>query len=124
MRCPCRKKSEATTYADCCEPFHRGQQPATTAETLMRSRYSAFALKNAEYLLATWHPSTRPARIDFAPGEEWVQLRVLAAHEDGDEAKVEFIARWRRGGSIDSLREVSRFVREGGRWLYVEGTLG
>ncbi|MEZ5816834.1 MAG: YchJ family metal-binding protein [Hyphomicrobiaceae bacterium] len=121
MRCPCRKKSETTEYAECCGPFHRGTRAAPSAEALMRSRYSAFAMRNARYLLATWHPSTRPQHVDFVPEEEWVQLRVLTAHESGDEATVEFVARSRRGGRVDSLHEASRFVREGGRWLYVDG---
>jgi SEC-C motif-containing protein len=123
MRCPCRKKSETTAYADCCEPFHAGLQPAPTAEALMRSRYSAFALKNDAYLLSTWHPTTRPARLHFDSGDEWVQLRVLAASTDGDAATVEFIARSRQGGHVASLHEVSRFAREDGRWLYVDGTI-
>jgi len=123
MRCPCRKKSETTSYAECCEPYHAGLRPAPTAEALMRSRYSAFALKNRSYLLATWHPSTRPAHLDLDDGDEWVQLRVLATETDGEKATVEFIARPRQGGRVSSLHEVSRFVREGGRWLYVDGVV-
>ncbi|MGE0768502.1 MAG: YchJ family protein [Hyphomicrobiaceae bacterium] len=124
MRCPCRKKSETTSYADCCEPYHAGLRPAPTAEALMRSRYAAFALKRVPYLLATWHPTTRPARIDLDDGDAWVQLRVLAATTDNDEATVEFIARSRSGGRVASLHEISRFVRENGAWLYVDGTPG
>ena len=120
MRCPCRKKSETTNYTDCCKPYHSGLRPAATAEALMRSRYSAFAVGDAAYVLASWHPSTRPKQIDLA-GEEWVQLRVLAAREHGNEATVEFIAKARRGGRIDTLHETSRFVREAGRWLYIDG---
>jgi SEC-C motif-containing protein len=96
---------------------------APTAEALMRSRYSAFALENAAYLIATWHPSTRPAKIDFTPGLEWLLLRVLATQTDGDWATVEFIARSRANGQAGVLHEVSRFVREGGRWLYVDGEI-
>jgi len=121
MRCPCRKKSETTPYADCCEPYHQARQPAPSAEKLMRSRYAAFALGQADYLLRTWHPSTRPPKIELTPGEEWVQLRVLSTKERGDEATVEFIARSRRGGRVDALHETSRFVREDGQWLYVDG---
>ena len=90
----------------------------------MRSRYAAFALKNAAYLLATWHPDTRPKSLDLSHGDEWVQLRVLAAMTDGEKATVEFIARSRSGGRIESLHEVSRFVREDGRWLYLDGEVG
>lgn len=123
MRCPCRKKSETTTYANCCEPYHLGRQSASTAEKLMRSRYAAFALGKSDYLLSTWHPSTRPPKLELTPGEEWVQLRVIAANEVGDGATVEFIARSRRGGRLDALHETSRFVRVDGRWLYVDGAL-
>lgn len=123
MRCPCRKKSETRVYADCCQPYHAGMRAAPTAEALMRSRYSAFALENAAYLIATWHPSTRPAKIDFTPGLEWLLLRVLATQTDGDWATVEFIARSRANGQAGVLHEVSRFVREGGRWLYVDGEI-
>ncbi|MDX2159153.1 MAG: YchJ family metal-binding protein [Hyphomicrobiaceae bacterium] len=123
MRCPCRKKSETLSYEECCGPLHAGTMAASTAEALMRSRYAAFAMKDAAYLLATWHPSTRPARIDFTPGQEWLLLRIVAASTVGDKATVEFIARSRVGNATGALHEVSRFVREGGRWLYVDGDL-
>ncbi len=123
MRCPCRKKSETTGYAACCESYHAGLRLAPTAEALMRSRYSAFAIGNAAYLLATWHASTRPADLELLPGEEWVQLRVLAVREAGNEASVEFVARSRRGGSTLALHETSRFVREDGRWFYIDGRM-
>ena len=122
MRCPCRKRSEIVDYAHCCEPFHASAALPPTAEALMRSRYSAFALRNADYLLATWHPSTRPATLALEPGTEWVQLRVLSARQETETATVSFIARARSrpGGPVDELREASRFVREAGRWLYVD----
>lgn len=121
MRCPCRKKRETETYAECCEPYHKGQKPAPTAEALMRSRYTAFALKDAAYLTVTWHRSTRPSRIDFTPDQEWSLLRIVAADEIEDTATVEFVARSRIGGRIHELHEVSRFIREQGRWFYVDG---
>ena len=123
MRCPCRQKSETRTYAACCQPYHAGLRVAGSAEALMRSRYSAFALKNAAYLIATWHPSTNPQQIAFTPGQEWMVLRVVATNTEGDAATVEFIARSRIGGASHVLHEVSRFVREGGRWLYVDGVI-
>lgn len=123
MRCPCRKKSETTRYADCCEPLHKGLRPAPTAEALMRSRYAAFVVENAGYLRATWHPSTRPERIDFNPGQEWQLLRVLGATTNGDRATVEFTARSRIDGVNHVLNEVSRFERVGGHWLYVDGLI-
>lgn len=121
MRCHCRKKSETTAYADCCGPLHGGVVQASTAEALMRSRYAAFALQKADYLLATWHPDTRPARIDFNPGEQWIRLQVVAATEDQDSATVEFIARSKLGGRSHVLHEVSRFHRISGRWFYCDG---
>lgn len=124
MRCPCRKKSETTTYEARCKPFHDGVRRAPTADALMRSRYSAFALRNAPYLRKTWHPSTRPAELDFTPEQEWLSLKIEAAHETGDEGTVTFTARSRIGGASNVLRETSRFVREDGRWYYVSGIVG
>lgn len=121
MRCPCRKKSESITYADCCEPFHVGPRLPSTAEALMRSRYAAFALESAAYLSATWHASTRPRVIEFTPGQEWLALRVIATRTTGHKATVEFVARSRIGGDTHALHEVSRFVREHGQWFYVDG---
>ncbi len=121
MRCPCRKRSETQTYAACCGAYHAGACIAPTAEALMRSRYAAFVRADAAYLLATWHPSTRPAHIDFTPGQEWLLLRVLATKSQGDRATVAFTARSRIAGAAHVLEETSRFVREGGRWLYIDG---
>jgi SEC-C motif-containing protein len=123
MRCPCRKKSETVTYEACCQPYHAGLKPAPTAEALMRSRYAAFALGNAAYLVATWHPTTRPASLGLDDRDAWVQLRVLATATDGERATVEFMARSKQGGRIATLHETSRFVREDGRWLYVDGVI-
>ncbi|MEZ5850655.1 MAG: YchJ family metal-binding protein [Hyphomicrobiaceae bacterium] len=123
MRCPCRKKSETTTYDACCAPYHRGARPAPTAEALMRSRYAAFAMGNADYLMATWHPSTRPATLALTPGQAWIALRVIATRTDGERATVRFNARSRIGGQGHVLEETSRFVREDGRWYYVDGEI-
>ncbi len=123
MRCPCRKKSETRSYAACCQPFHNGERAAPSAEALMRSRYAAFALRDAAYLAATWHPSTLPVAIEFNPGQEWLMLRIIAASTDGDAATVEFSAKSRIGIDSFSLHEVSRFVRDGGRWFYVDGDM-
>ena len=90
----------------------------------MRSRYTAFVLGFEDYLLASWHPRTRP--LDFAGSpRRWLGLKVLP-HEAGtaDSAIVEFIARYKAGGRANELHETSRFVREGGRWLYVDGNAG
>ena len=90
----------------------------------MRSRYSAFVLEDAAYLLATWHTSTRPARVEFEPGLRWLGLQVRAHRLlDADHAEVEFVARSRLGGRGQRLHERSRFVREDGCWCYVDGQI-
>jgi len=91
----------------------------------MRSRYTAFALADETYLLATWHRSTRPDSVRFEPGLRWLGLRIVASADTGpDSAEVEFIARFRiGGGSAGRHHELSRFVREEGRWFYVDGDL-
>lgn len=123
--CPC---GSGRALAACCGRFHDGQ-PAPDAHALMRSRYSAYALKRRDYLLATWHPSTRPEALDLddPPGARTVWLgldikrhAVIAA----DRADVEFVARWRSGGGkAQRLHETSRFVRENGRWYYLNGDI-
>lgn len=89
----------------------------------MRSRYSAFVLDRLDYLLATWHPSTRPAALaPNEPGRRWLGLEVrLQQQTDADHAEVEFVARSKCGGRADRLHEHSRFVREQGRWFYLDG---
>jgi SEC-C motif-containing protein len=104
--CPCGSGLE---YDGCCRPFHDGAA-APTPEALMRSRYSAYALGRDDYVLATWHPSTRPDRLEN-DGIEWRRLQIVDVSGD----VVEFRASYRGG----LLHERSRFVREGGRWLYV-----
>ena len=91
----------------------------------MRSRYSAFVLGLADYLLATWHPGTRPAAIHFEPGLRWLGLQIKHHASTGaDAAVVEFVARSKLGGRAHRLHETSRFVREGGQWFYLDGDIG
>jgi SEC-C motif-containing protein len=97
---------------------------APTAELLMRSRYSAFAVGDAAYLLATWHPSTRPRRLRLDPGDRWTRLEVLGGTGGGlfeQTGTVRFRAHHERGNGDDRgiVEENSRFVREDGRWNYV-----
>ena len=89
----------------------------------MRSRYRAFVLRNESYLLATWHPSTRPDSVGFESSTKWLGLSVKDARNTGaDRAEVEFVARYRAGGgSAVRIHERSRFVYEEGRWFYVDG---
>lgn len=92
----------------------------------MRSRYSAYVLQLEDYLLSTWHASTRPAALDLAaaPPPKWLGLEVKTKTQRDDSATVEFVARFRVGGRGQRLHEVSRFVRENGRWYYVDGAIG
>ena len=97
---------------------------APDAESLMRSRYTAFVCERSDYLQATWHASTRPATLDFDAGAKWLGLDVRRyVATDADHAVVEFVARYRVAGRAVRLHETSRFVREGGRWFYVDGDL-
>ena len=91
----------------------------------MRSRYCAYVLCNEQYLLATWHPSARPGSIPFNKNQKWLGLSVIdASVTDGAAAEVEFIARSRvSNAAAVRQHERSRFVREGGRWFYVNGDL-
>jgi len=123
--CPCGRG--ALAYAACCGRFLDDFEgtPAPDAESLMRSRYTAFVRERGDYLLATWHPSTRPPPIAFDPGTRWLGLAVRAHRAvDADRAEVEFVARSRdASGRATRLHERSRFVREGGRWYYVDGDM-
>ncbi|MFT4991204.1 MAG: SEC-C motif-containing protein [Polaromonas sp.] len=112
------------SLAACCGRYlrHWLEAPAPDAAALMRSRYSAFVLQQADYLRATWHVSTRPDTLDFEPGARWLGLEVRRHQVTGpDSAEVEFVARYRLGGKATRLHEKSRFVREDGRWWYVDG---
>jgi SEC-C motif-containing protein len=122
-RCPC---GSGLSYGECCGPLHAGERRAATAEQLMRSRYSAFAVGDAAYLRSTWHPSTRPAVLDPEPGLVWRRLDVVRTEGGGpfDRAgTVEFRAFWRQGEGRGVLHERSRFVRAGGEWFYVDGDI-
>ncbi|MFU8854650.1 YchJ family protein [Micromonospora sp. SL1-18] len=118
--CPC---GSGLPYADCCGPIHRGTATAATAEALMRSRFSAFAVGDADHLLRSWHPSTRPARLRLDPGLRWTRLEILGSDRGGlfDTAgTVRFRAHYREAGRPGTLEEHSRFVREGGGWVYLD----
>lgn len=119
--CPCG----GVAYARCCGPLHAGEAVPATAEQLMRSRYSAYVLGLTDHLRATWHPSTCPADLAPDPGTRWLGLEVRSHRTlDADHAEVDFVARYRVQGRGGRLQERSRFVREDGRWLYVDGDVG
>ncbi|MFF5970922.1 YchJ family protein [Streptomyces sp. NPDC012769] len=119
--CPC---GLAATYGTCCGRFHTGPATAPTAELLMRSRYSAFVVRDEAYLLRTWAPRTRPGEVDFDPGMRWAGLEIeetgdgTAFHQHGT---VTFRARFTHGGVPGELHERSRFARHEGAWVYVDG---
>ncbi len=122
--CPC---GSTRSYATCCATLHRRQAEqglgAPDALALMRSRYSAYVLDLGDYLLATWHASTRPAHLPPSePGLKWLGLDVKQHTQlDADHAEVEFVARSKLGGRAHRLHERSRFVREDGFWYYLDG---
>lgn len=119
-RCPC---SSGDVFGDCCGPLLQGA-PAPTAERLMRSRYTAFALEDADYLRRTWHATTRPATVEVEPELQWRRLLIIDRVAGGPfdrEGVVEFEAFWRQGADRGSLHERSRFVREERQWYYVDG---
>ncbi|TDD30317.1 hypothetical protein E1218_01800 [Kribbella turkmenica] len=117
--CPCGLDS---SYADCCGRLHDGRASAATAEELMRSRYSAFAVRDAAYLLRTWAAATRPAGLRLDDDIHWTGLEILATtggspfHTEGT---VEFRAHYELDGRPSHQQELSRFVRENGDWVYV-----
>jgi SEC-C motif domain protein len=126
--CPCRGSANALPYDACCGRYHAGPLHllAPTAEALMRSRYSAFVRDELDYLLATWHASTRPTSLTpNPPGSKWLGLEVRRHTViDAGHATVEFVARHKLGGRAERLYEISRFVREDGRWFYVDAASG
>lgn len=123
MTCPC---GSGKLYADCCKPLHRGKQHAASAEALMRSRYAAYHEGEVKYLIDTLHPSKRrdldrKGLAASARDLKWTRLKILDV-QGGSlidlTGEVEFEATYEGG----VLHERSRFVREGGRWYYVDGT--
>lgn len=127
--CPCGRLGERERplpFAHCCGPYLAdfAGHPAPDAEALMRSRYCAFVRGDAAYLLATWHPASRPPEIAFEPGLKWLGLEVRDhVQQDASHAEVEFVARSRLAGRAHRLHERSRFVRENGRWFYRDGEM-
>jgi SEC-C motif domain protein len=121
VTCPCGQGR----YEACCGRFHSGAEQAPTAQALMRSRYSAYVLGLEDYLLRSWHTSTRPAApLRLEPGLRWLGLELRRHQATGEHsAVVEFVARSKLGGRAQRLHETSRFVREEGRWFYVDGDL-
>ena len=118
--CPC---GSGRLYAECCQVAHEGI-PVKTAEALMRSRYSAFVFGLSDYLLSSWHSSTRPTKETLRIDENthWLGLKVLSTHQGkvGDDVgTVEFVARYKVNGKATRIEELSEFIFEDGQWFYV-----
>jgi SEC-C motif-containing protein len=121
--CPC---GSGENFADCCGRWLEGGQTPLRAEQLMRSRYCAFVLRDSDYLLRTWHESTRPEQMRLEQGVSWLGLEVVACQAGGpddEEGWVEFIAKFTARDRLHCLHERSHFVREGGEWRYIKGEI-
>ena len=109
--CPCGSQLD---YKDCCGRFHDSEAVPPDALSLMKSRYSAFVKKRADYLLSTWHETTRPKELTLDDNIKWLGLEIVSFDDGEREAFVEFIRAFKQV-------EKSRFVKEDGRWFYVDG---
>ena len=121
LACPCGLGED---YESCCGRLHAGAR-APTAESLMRSRYSAFAVEDAGYLLRTWHPSRRPRTLTLDPALRWTHLAVLQTRGGGlfdDIGTVQFRAMYIQHGQRGVLAETSKFTRHDKRWTYLGPT--
>lgn len=109
-------------YKDCCGRYLDEDEIPANAELLMRSRYTAYVLLREDYLLATWHPSTRPAALKLTKNSpQWIRLKVKNYQSiDTEHATVEFIAYYKIQGKAHPMHEISNFVRENGKWFYVD----
>jgi SEC-C motif-containing protein len=119
--CPC---GSGAPFAGCCLPLHVGDRQAETAEELMRSRYSAYAVGDLDYVWQSWHPRTRPATLTPDTGLKWLGLEILdvaGGGRDDDIGEVEFTATYRQGRRTGTLHERSRFAVRAGRWFYLDG---
>lgn len=126
--CPCGSQK---LFSECCAPYLQGQTVAPTAEKLMRSRYSAYCLKNIDYLLNTHHPTRREpnerqAIATSANSVTWLGLTILATQAGQPEDQtgmVEFVALYQEGKQVGQLHERSQFVQEQGQWFYLDGDI-
>ena len=123
MICPCSGMPPGTDFDDCCRPALDGETWPTTAEALMRSRYTAFVRGNEDHLFRTWHAKTRPDDVGVDDATTWLGLEIVSTTDGGpDDATgtVHFRARFRDHLGEHVLEENSSFVRRAGRWMYFE----
>ncbi len=120
--CPCGSKND---YIQCCGQYIEANELPEYPEQLMRSRYTAYAFNNAEYLKKTWHKRTCPAQLQLDTEIKWLSLEIIDTQNDqnDDEGWVDFAAKFKHGVRLLSLHERSRFLRENGQWLYVDGEI-
>ena len=126
--CPC---GSGRAYEECCEPYIEGREAAPTAEALMRSRYTAHALRKFDYLNETVHPDLRDENDhaemqQWSEAGEWTGLEIFSTKkgtEDDETGEVSFEARYAVKGMPQSMREDAFFRREDGRWYYTDGTV-
>lgn len=121
--CPCGSEEP---FGRCCLPLHLGERLAETAEQLMRSRYSAYAVGDLDYIWQTWHPRTRPETLTPDTALTWTGLEIIDTvdGQPGDATgEVEFRAHYRQDRRSGTLHERSRFAFRARRWLYVDGEL-
>jgi SEC-C motif-containing protein len=114
------------TYEECCGLYHSGEKYAPTAEALMRSRFTAFAMQNQAYILETWDLTKRPSRVDFQDAIKWERLEVIEKKKGGDKdvkGIVEFKAYYLLDSDKYVVNEISRFRKEQGRWYYLDGAV-
>lgn len=119
--CPC---GSGYDYARCCGRYIETDELPEHPEQLMRSRYTAYVFNNTEYLQTTWHKHTRREQIQLDSGIDWVSLEIIDRQGnqlDNNEGWVEFVAKFKNNDCLQSLHERSRFLREDGRWFYVDG---
>ncbi|MFT4125999.1 MAG: YchJ family protein [Gordonia sp. (in: high G+C Gram-positive bacteria)] len=120
-RCPC---TSGLPFGECCGPILAGDRRAPTAQALMRSRFTAFAVGDADYLRVSWHPASRPAHLDLDDTLRWYRLDIESTSAGGpfDSAGiVEFTAYHRSPAGRGTLHERSRFTRLDGHWVYLDG---
>jgi SEC-C motif-containing protein len=114
-------------YSDCCGLYHSGAKNAATAESLMKSRFTAYAMHNADYLQATWDASTRPEQIDLSKDTvQWQRLEIINLKKGGindEKGIVEFKAYFLQDGEASVMNEISRFKKSAGRWFYLDGVV-
>ncbi|MBR7888000.1 YchJ family protein [Marinomonas sp. A79] len=121
LPCPCGSESQ---YADCCGIFHVNPGSAPTAESLMRSRYSAFALGQFDYIDATQALPLAENAEDSNGRTLWTKLEIISTEqgmESDTTGKVTFAAHFKEGKHTGCLKEVSMFEKQQGKWFYVSG---